>query len=67
MFFKNYSKPLVGKSPKLVSIDGGYAQNTTQSFNDNGESDLDLEYAMSLVYPQEILLLQTGDDVEGAF
>ena len=32
----------------------------------NGESDLDLEYAMVLTNPQPVTLLQTGDLVEGA-
>ena len=32
----------------------------------NGESDLDLEYAMALVNPQQVTLYQVGDLVEGA-
>jgi tripeptidyl-peptidase-1 len=40
-------------------------QQTDQSFNFNGESDLDLEYAMTLTNPQTVTLLQTGDLVEG--
>ena len=40
-------------------------QTTNQSFDFNGESDLDLEYAMALTNPQIITLLQTGDIVEG--
>ena len=40
-------------------------QTTDQSFDLNGESDLDLEYAMPLIAPQKITLLQTGDNVEG--
>lgn len=40
-------------------------QTTDQSFDFNGESDLDLEYAMSLTNPQPITLLQTGDLTEG--
>ena len=40
-------------------------QTTNQSFDFNGESDLDLEYAMGLTNPQKITLLQTGDIVEG--
>ncbi|KAG5347999.1 hypothetical protein C0989_011261 [Termitomyces sp. Mn162] len=40
-------------------------QTFNQSFNFNGESDLDLEYAMGLTNPQPITLLQTGDIVEG--
>jgi tripeptidyl-peptidase-1 len=66
MFFANYSPALVGKSPTLESIDGGVVQTQQQSFGYNGESDLDLEYAMTLVYPQQVTLYQVGDTVEGA-
>lgn len=66
MFFANYSPPLVGKSPIFDSIDGGILQTTDQSFGYNGESDLDLEYAMALVYPLQVTLYQVGDVVEGA-
>lgn len=66
LFFTNFSASQVGQQPQLVSIDGGVAQTTNQSFDFNGESDLDLEYAMSLTNPQPVLLLQTGDLVEGA-
>ena len=41
-------------------------QTTNQGFEYNGESDLDLEYAMTLVNPQKVTLYQTGDLVEGA-
>ena len=54
MFFANYSPPLVGRSPIFNSIDGGTLQTTNESFAFNGESDLDLEYAMTLVYPQQV-------------
>lgn len=66
MFFKNFSKKAVGERPVLNSIDGGVVQQTNMSFGYNGESDLDLEYAMSLVYPQNVVLYQVGDLVEGA-
>ncbi|TDL20636.1 subtilisin-like protein [Rickenella mellea] len=66
MFFKNFSPSQVGQKPILVSIDGGVAQTTNTGFDFNGESDLDLEYAMALTNPQPITLLQTGDLVEGA-
>ena len=37
-----------------------------KGFNDNGESDLDLQYAMSLVgKSQPVTLYQAGDVVEG--
>lgn len=44
----------------------GYAQTTDQGFDYNAESDLDLQYGMSLVTgEQTITLYQTGDIVEG--
>lgn len=64
--FRNFTPSITGSRPKLVSIDGGVVQTQNQSFDLNGESNLDLQYAMSLVSPQNISLLQTGDLVEGA-
>ncbi|KAF8879106.1 subtilisin-like protein [Gymnopilus junonius] len=66
LFFKNFSSSQVGTRPIPILIDGAVVQTTNQSFDFNGESDLDLEYAMSLTNPQPITLLQTGDLVEGA-
>ncbi|KAI0783459.1 subtilisin-like protein [Abortiporus biennis] len=66
LFFANFSPSLVGVRPTFVGIDGGVVQTTDQSFDFNGESDLDLEYGMALTNPQTITLLQTGDLVEGA-
>ncbi|KAF8835711.1 subtilisin-like protein [Paxillus ammoniavirescens] len=67
MFATNFSTGLVGKRPKLVSIDGGIVQTQYTGLGYNGESDLDLEYAMTLVTAgQEVTLYQTGDMVQGA-
>ncbi|MCJ1419206.1 hypothetical protein MMC32_005559 [Xylographa parallela] len=66
LFFANFSKFQVQKTPIFDSIDGGVDQTTDQSFDYNGESDLDLEYAMTLVNPIKVTLYQTGDLVEGA-
>ncbi|KIJ32810.1 hypothetical protein M422DRAFT_265293 [Sphaerobolus stellatus SS14] len=66
LFFGNFSPSLVGKSPTFISIDGGVAQTEDQSFDFNGESDLDLEYGMTLVAPQQVTLYQAGDLVMGA-
>ncbi|TFK74739.1 subtilisin-like protein [Pluteus cervinus] len=66
LFFKNFTPSLVGVRPVPIIIDGAVVQTFNQSFDTNGESDLDLEYGMSLVDPQPVLLLQTGDLVEGA-
>lgn len=66
LFFGNFSPSQVGVRPIPILIDGAVVQTTNQSFDFNGESDLDLEYAMTLTDPQPITLLQTGDLVEGA-
>lgn len=57
----NHSSPT-----RTTPLKTGVAQTVDRSFNFNGESDLDLEYAMTLTNPQPVLLLQTGDLVEGA-
>lgn len=51
-----------------LSLNGtvGSVQTSNQSFDFNGESDLDLQYAMALVDPQPITLYQVGDIPEGA-
>ncbi|KAJ6527095.1 subtilisin-like protein [Mycena capillaripes] len=66
MFFANFSPTQVGTRPIPVLIDGAIVQDIDESFNFNGESDLDLQYGMSLTNPQPVQLLQTGDIVEGA-
>ena len=67
IFFKNFSKVQVGSRPILNSIDGGNPNKNPEIF-DSVESDLDFEYAMTLVYPQNVTLYQTGDDIEsGSF
>lgn len=49
LFYSNLAREIPsGTAPIFDSIDGGVDQTSTQSFNDNGESDLDLEYAIAL-------------------
>ncbi|KAI0663745.1 subtilisin-like protein [Cubamyces menziesii] len=67
MFFSNFSKSQIGERPDLKSIDGGTINiSYAIGFGYNGESNLDLQYSMSLVGKQPVTLYQTGDDVEGA-
>ena len=66
LFFANFSKNQVQRTPIFDSIDGGVDQTTNRSFNFNGESDLDLEYAMTLVNPIPVTLYQVGDLPQGA-
>ena len=49
LFYSNLAREIPsGTAPIFDSIDGGVDQTSTQSFDDNGESDLDLEYAIAL-------------------
>lgn len=66
LFFTNFSSDLVGTRPVFAPIQGGVLQEIVESFNYNGESDLDLEYAIAIVAPQEVTLYQVGDLVQGA-
>jgi tripeptidyl-peptidase-1 len=66
MFFAQYAPDMVGERPIFDSMDGGVLQTAYQSFGYNGESDLDLQYGMTLVWPQKVTLFQVGDMVEGA-
>jgi 2',3'-cyclic-nucleotide 2'-phosphodiesterase (5'-nucleotidase family) len=43
----------------------GVVQQQNQSSTYDGEGDLDLEYAMALIDPTPVTLLQTGDLVQG--
>ncbi|KAH8820611.1 peptidase S8/S53 domain-containing protein [Xylogone sp. PMI_703] len=67
LFYSNLAREIPsGTAPTTDLIDGAIVQTTSQSFDNNGESDLDLEYAIALVYPQKVTLYQVGDTVEGA-
>lgn len=49
IFYTNLARQIPnGTAPTIDLIDGAVVQNTTQSFDDNGESDLDLQYAIAL-------------------
>lgn len=65
LWFKQFSPDQVGVSPSQNLIDGAIVQTTNQSFSFNGESALDLQYAMELIYPQKVSLFQVGDMVTG--
>lgn len=61
MWFKQFSPGQVGQTPQTQLIDGAVVQQTQKSFDFNGESSLDLQYAMALVSPQTVTLYQVGD------
>ncbi|KAF9467748.1 subtilisin-like protein [Collybia nuda] len=63
MFFRNFSPSLVGKSPALVSINGGSVDPVEGSaFSEDGWI---LEYAMTLTQPQPVMFLQVGGPQTG--
>ncbi|EGO00790.1 hypothetical protein SERLA73DRAFT_159461 [Serpula lacrymans var. lacrymans S7.3] len=54
-------------APNTISIDGGIIQTTNKGFADNGESNLDLQYGMTLVTSkQNVTMYQVGDINIGA-
>ncbi|KAF2465040.1 subtilisin-like protein [Lindgomyces ingoldianus] len=62
-FFKNYTPKAVGARPEFVSILGGKLDTSNPSdFNTHGESNLDIQYAMAMTYPQNITLYEVGND-----
>jgi tripeptidyl-peptidase I len=60
VFAKNFTPGAVGYRPKLDSIDGGLIISDPPDFSVNGESNLDLQYAIGLTYPLEVTLYQVG-------
>ncbi|KAK6359200.1 hypothetical protein TWF696_000364 [Orbilia brochopaga] len=65
VFFSNFSPSQVGAGPIVKSIDGGYVLPQTGAWQNAVETNLDLQYAMSLVYPQDVTLFQVGDGLQG--
>ncbi|KAI6709657.1 hypothetical protein PZA11_006697 [Diplocarpon coronariae] len=66
MFFKQFMPGMTATQPNVNLIDGAIVQQTNKSFQFNGESALDLEFAMALVAPQQVTVYQVGDIVSGA-
>lgn len=61
MFFTHFQPELVGQRPLVKQVDGRYFDRNLTGVPWNDEADLDFEYAMSLVYPQQVLNFQVGD------
>jgi tripeptidyl-peptidase-1 len=61
-FLAQYNPSAVGTKPIINLIDDPFLNTTyTGNINLNDESNLDLQYAISLVYPTPVTLYQTGD------
>jgi tripeptidyl-peptidase I len=49
LFYSNLARQIPAGTSQIIDlIDGALVQTTTSSFDDNGEADLDLEYAIAL-------------------
>ncbi|OCL03888.1 subtilisin-like protein [Glonium stellatum] len=60
-FFGNYTPKAVGQRPIFESVNNGSIDiDNATAFSNNGESNLDFQYGMSLVYPQNVTLYQVG-------
>ena len=60
-FFGNFTPAAVGQRPIFKSVNSGSIDiNDPTNFSNNGESNLDLQYGMDLVYPQKVTLYQMG-------
>ncbi|KAK2039243.1 aorsin [Colletotrichum somersetense] len=66
MYFDEFEPRLKGTSPIVTLIGNAVVQTQNQSFNFNGESALDLQFAMALIFPQQATLYQVGDLNQGA-
>lgn len=62
LFFANIEKRVPnGTHPVLKGIDGGYAPLAPNNPNVGGESDIDIDITISLIYPQTVTLYQVDD------
>ncbi|KAJ2891253.1 hypothetical protein MKZ38_000692 [Zalerion maritima] len=65
-FFTDFKTELVAKPPIVSLLANGVVQQNDTGFEFNGESGLDLEYAMEMIFPQQVTVFQVGDLVQGA-
>lgn len=62
LFFAQYAPNVPqGTSPIPAFIDGASAPVSQNSTYNTGESDIDIDMAFSLIYPQTVTLYQTDD------
>ncbi|KAI8291244.1 hypothetical protein K4K60_002536 [Colletotrichum sp. SAR11_57] len=64
-FFSRFHPRLVGQRPKVLPVNGGYLQDDVKMWPFNLESNLDHEYAMSLISPLPVTNIQAGDQFLG--
>ncbi|KAL8417217.1 hypothetical protein RB596_007367 [Gaeumannomyces avenae] len=66
MWFAKFEPQLKGKQPIVTLVADGEVQRKDRGFDFDGETSLDLQYAMALVHPQRTTLFQVGDLMQSA-
>ncbi|OHW92825.1 pro-kumamolisin [Colletotrichum incanum] len=66
MYFNEFEPRAKGTGPIINLVGNAVVQTKNQSFNFNGESSLDLQFAMAMIFPQQTTLYQVGDLNQGA-
>lgn len=66
MFFTEFMPKAKDKAPLVSLLANGIVQTQNRTFDFNGESALDLEFAMALISPQTARVYQVGDTNQGA-
>ncbi|CZR58159.1 related to serine protease [Phialocephala subalpina] len=62
LFFENFAKNVpADTAPKVISVDGGTAPVAPSDARNGGESDIDLDLSISLIYPQSVTVYQVDD------
>ncbi|KUJ15281.1 putative protease S8 tripeptidyl peptidase I [Mollisia scopiformis] len=62
LFFENFAKNVpADTAPKVISVDGGTAPVAPDDVRNGGESDIDLDLSISLIYPQSVTVYQVDD------
>lgn len=62
LFFQNFATNVpTGTKPNVISVDGGTAPVAPSDERNGGESDIDLDLAISLIYPQSVTVYQVDD------
>lgn len=62
LFFESFAPNVpAGTAPKVISVDGGTSPVAPGSVRNGGESDIDLDLSISLIYPQSVIVYQVDD------
>jgi len=62
LFFENFAKNVPADTkPNVISVDGGTAPVAPGDVRNGGESDIDLDLSISLIYPQSVTVYQVDD------